>query len=197
MVILRLCEGEPTSMRSVAAFAYYTYAQLTPPELQVTPKKESLKKGGGGNPCVCEQLNSRRTLTLPYPKFVALKLALVFLQSLLVVIRLLFRVYFCLFMFCFLYSLQLHFLVHSLKRKLMRMPKLAHSFLLSLPLVLSLSLSVGYRGSLALSARTCPLCPQQRQRRRTVFTFIVQLIRHLLLLSLLPFLLLLLLLLVC
>lgn len=73
MMILRLCEGEPTSMRSVAAYAHYTYAQLAPPELQVTPKKESLKKGGGANPCVCELLNSRRTLTLPYPKFVGLK----------------------------------------------------------------------------------------------------------------------------
>lgn len=73
MMILCLCEGEPTSMRSVAAYAHYTYAQLAPQELQVTPEKESLKKGGGGNPCVCEQLNSRRTLTLPYPKFVGLK----------------------------------------------------------------------------------------------------------------------------
>lgn len=195
-MILRLCEGEPTSMRSVAAYAHYTYAQLAPPELQVTPKKESMKKGVPT--LVCEQLNSRRTLTLPYPKFVGLKqpseACLAFASSLLVVIRLLFRVYFCLFMFCFLYSLQLHFLVHSLKRKLMRMPKLSHSPSLSLPLVLSLS--VGYRGSLALSSRTCPLCPQ-RQRRRTVFTFIVQLIRHLLLLSLLLLFLLLLLLLVC
>lgn len=73
MMILRLCEGEPTSMRSVAAYAHYTYALLAPQELQVTPKKESLKKGGGANPCACELLNSRRTLTLPYPKFVALK----------------------------------------------------------------------------------------------------------------------------
>lgn len=73
MMILCLCEGEPTSMRSVAAYAHYTYAQWAPQELQVTLKKESLKKGGGGNPCVCELLNSRRTLTLPYPKFVGLK----------------------------------------------------------------------------------------------------------------------------
>lgn len=85
---------------------------------------------------MCEQLNSRRTLTLPYPKFVGLKqpseACFAFASSLLVVIRLLFRVYFCLFMFCFLYSLQLHFLVHSLKRKLMRMPKLSRSLVLSL-----------------------------------------------------------------
>lgn len=75
-----------------------------------------------------------------------MKPALLLPQSLLVVIRLLFRVYFCLFMFCFLYSLQLHFLVHSLKRKLMRMPKLSHS-----P-SLSRSLSQSVIGAPSLSA---------------------------------------------
>lgn len=96
------------------------------------------------------------------------------------VIRLLFRVYFCLFMFCFLYSLQLPFpscFVCALR-------SLSHSVSLACKLLRACQSSLAGSGALALSlslvlSQTCPLCAHycNRQQERTVFTFIVQLIR--------------------
>lgn len=140
-----------------------------------------------------EQLHCRRTLTLPYPKFVSLtqqtEACFAFASHCLLSFAFSFAfifVYLC-FAFCILCS---YISLCSLSRKLMRMPKLSRSLTYSPSLSLYVSFSrshtrstVGYRGSLALSSRTCPLCPQRQ--RRTVFTFIVQLIRlllHLLLL---------------
>lgn len=114
-----------------------TVGSTTTPSLpENTLKKTSC--GGGGNPCVVsEQLHCRRTLTLPYPKFVSLtqqtEACFGFASHCLLSFAFSFAfifVYLC-FAFCILCS---YISLCSLSRKLMRMPKLSRSLTYSLTL---------------------------------------------------------------